>query len=101
MVYLGEITKIPKVIDTTPTSIEFVNQTTKQVTTITDLAVKDKVTYFEISFLLEGFSVGQYNYTLKANDAIVGKGIAQYGDFTRTNTEYEQQVTIKSYGEGV
>lgn len=101
MVYLSEITRFPKVISQIPTAIEFVNQTTKQTITITELTVGDKGTYFEISFLLEGFSVGQYNYTLKANDTVVGKGIAQYGDFTRTNTEYEQEVTIKSYGEGI
>lgn len=95
MIYLTTTTIIPKVTSGEPSSIKFVNQTTKEETAFSTIA--DSGNFYTLS-IEELPSNGQYDYYIyDKEDSLLASGIAQVGDYSRTNTKYSTDINIKTY----
>lgn len=98
MVYLESNKGIfPKITNGTPTSVQFVNQVTKQKFNPEILRVVSKPFSYEIEFKALALPNGQYDYYLSGD---LGTGICQYGSFITNKTEYQQNIKITAYERG-
>ena len=102
MVYLTEnSTKVlfPRISSQEITLITFTNQITKE---IIECSVTDETTnsnYYTVDLrpFTDLFSVGQYDYTLYSDNAAVGTGIMQFGEYKPEYKIYDTEITFKQY----
>lgn len=94
MIYISNTTIIPKVQDGVPDSLKLINQVTKEELLFDDIS--DAGNYYEWT-LDEEIVNGQYDYFVLEGEKILCSGIAQYGEYERTKTDYSNDITIKTY----
>lgn len=94
MIYISDTTIIPKVQDGVPDSLKLINQVTKEELLFDDIS--DAGNYYEF-VLSEELANGQYDYFVLSGENVLARGIAQYGEYTKTNTDYSNNITIKTY----
>lgn len=95
MIYISDTTIIPKVQDGVPDKLKLINQVTKEELLFDDIS--DEGTYYVLT-LNSDLDNGQYDYFVTSGENILASGIAQYGEYTKTNTDYNtNNITIKTY----
>lgn len=91
--------KFPKVQPGNINRITFINQTTKEeisITNVLDTSTSNR--YYILSFNKDKFESGQYDYKIFSDNEILAQGICQFGDFTPLKKEYNNESKIIVYG---
>lgn len=103
MIYINENSTylyFPKVTTLSGSKVTFTNQVTHNSFTINVTDLSDNNTFYKFDFTnkLSDFTTGQYDYEIKTiNDEVLEVGIAQYGNYTQTNTKYNTNTEIITY----
>ena len=94
MIYISDTTIIPKVQDGIPNGLKLINQVTKEELLFDDIS--DEGSYYIVT-ISDELAIGQYDYFMLEGEKILSNGIAQYGEYERTKTDYSNDITIKTY----
>ena len=102
MIYINEnstTVTFPKTSTSDVSSIEIINQTTKERFTVdvTDISASSSFYQFDLSDSISLFTNGQYDYKLLCQSETVETGVLQYGDFYLINNQYDTNIEITQY----
>lgn len=80
--------------------VKISNTTTKKEYTYTLLNYSNSNSYYYFnvaSILADTIDAGQYKYTIEKESVILDCGLMQFGDYTRTATQYENEINFNQY----